>query len=99
MQAGAQKGHPICRKTARMNAEQVWMREPLLQCREEFDIYREIFEFVTADLDQIDWKGGVITEGAVYLIEISSRTDETVWHPGKPVYLHFTYRGISDHSL
>ncbi len=74
MQAGAQKGHPICRKTARMNAEQVWMREPLLQCREEFDIYREIFEFVTADLDQIDWKGGVITEGAVYLPELMKQS-------------------------
>lgn len=40
MQAGTRKGYPICRKTAGMNAEQVWMREPLLQCREELDIYR-----------------------------------------------------------
>ena len=74
MQAGAQKGHPICRKAARMNAEQIWMREPLLQCREEFDIYREIFEFVTADLKRINWEGGIITEGAAYLPELMKQS-------------------------
>ncbi|XCP86987.1 hypothetical protein ABXS75_09435 [Roseburia hominis] len=46
IQAGAQRGYPICKKTVGMNAEQIWMREPWLQCREELDIYREIFEFV-----------------------------------------------------
>ena len=70
MQAGARKGYPVCRKTAGMSAEQVWMREPLLQCREEFDIYRDIFEFVAADLDRIEWKGGIITEGTAYLPEL-----------------------------
>ena len=57
-----------------MSAEQIWMREPLLQCREEFDIYREIFEFVAADLDRIEWKGGIITEGAAYLPELMKRS-------------------------
>lgn len=66
MQTGARKGYSVCRKVTSMNAEQVWMREPLVQCREEFDIYREIFEFVATDLKQIDWKGGIITEGAGY---------------------------------
>ena len=70
MQAGARKGYPVCRKTAGMSAEQIWMREPLLQCREEFDIYREIFEFVAADLVRIEWKGGIITEGTAYLPEL-----------------------------
>lgn len=45
MQAGARRGCSVCRKAAGMNAEQIWMREPILQCRDEFDIYREIFEF------------------------------------------------------
>ena len=74
MQAGARKGYPVCRKTAGMSAEQVWMREPLLQCREEFDIYRDIFEFVAADLDRIEWKGGIITEGAAYLPELMKQS-------------------------
>ena len=74
MQTGARKGYPVCRKVTSMNAEQVWMREPLIQCREEFDIYREIFEFVATDLKQIDWKGGIITEGAVYLPELMKQS-------------------------
>ena len=70
MQAGARRGCPICRKAAGMNAEQTWMREPLLQCREELDIYKEIFGFAAEDLGKIDWKGGIITEGAGYLPEL-----------------------------
>ena len=74
MQTGARKGYSVCRKVTSMNAEQVWMREPLVQCREEFDIYREIFELVATDLKLIDWKGGIITEGAVYLPELMKQS-------------------------
>ena len=74
MQTGVRKGYPVCRKVACMNAEQIWMREPIIQCREEFDIYREIFEFVAKDLKQIDWKGGIITEGAAYLPELMKQS-------------------------
>lgn len=74
MQVGARRGCPICRKAAGMNAEQTWMREPILQCRDEFDIYREIFEFVAADLKRIDWKSGIITEGAAYLPELMKQS-------------------------
>lgn len=74
MQTGARKGYPVCRKVTSMNAEQVWMRESLLQCEEEFEIYREIYEFVTADLKQIDWKGGIITEGTAYLPELMKQS-------------------------
>ena len=74
MQAGARRRCPICRKAAGMNAEQIWMREPILQCRDEFDIYREIFEFVAADLKRIDWKSGIITEGAAYLPELMKQS-------------------------
>ena len=74
MQTGARKGYPVCRKVTSMNAEQIWMREPFIQCREEFDIYREIFEFVETDLKQIDWKGGIITEGAAYLPELMKQS-------------------------
>ena len=74
IQAGAWKECPVCRKVTSMNAEQIWMREPFIQCREEFAIYREIFEFVATDLKQIDWKGGIITEGAVYLPELMKQS-------------------------
>lgn len=74
MQSGARKGYPACGKAAGMNAEQTWMREPLIQCREELDIYREIFEFAAEDLEKIDWEGGMITEGAGYLPELMKRS-------------------------
>jgi Adenylate kinase and related kinases len=74
MQAGARKERSICRKAAGRNAEQTWMREPLFQCREEFDIYREIFEFVTEDLKQIDRKGSIVTEGAAYIPELMKQS-------------------------
>lgn len=31
IQAGAWKECPVCRKVTSMNAEQIWMREPILQ--------------------------------------------------------------------
>lgn len=67
---GALAGYPICKKIVEMNAEEIWMRDPLLQCREEFEFYREVFEYVLADLGQINCKDGIITEGAAYVPEL-----------------------------
>lgn len=67
---GAQKGCPICKKTVEMDAEQTWMRDPLLQCREEFEFYAEVFEYVLADLEKISCKNGIITEGAAYVPDL-----------------------------
>ena len=47
---------------------------PFAGKREEFDIYREIFEFVATDLKQIDWNGGIITEGAVYFPKLMKQS-------------------------
>lgn len=70
IQSAEQAGYSLCKKAAAMTAEQTWMREPDLQCREEFGIYREIFAFVTADLEQLSGKGSIITEGAAYIPEL-----------------------------
>ena len=43
------------------------MREPSLQCAEEFEFYKEIFEYVLADLQKIRCENGIITEGAAYI--------------------------------
>ncbi len=32
---GALHGRPICMKQLEMNSEQIWMRDPSLQCQEE----------------------------------------------------------------
>lgn len=63
---GAAKGYVICKKQEDMGPEQIWMREPQLQCEEELTFYEEVFEFVMADLEKINAKG-IITEGAAYL--------------------------------
>ena len=63
---GASKEYAICKKQEDMGPEEIWMREPQLQCDEEFTFYEEVFEFVMADLEKIKAKG-IITEGAAYL--------------------------------
>ena len=67
MQLGAEKGYEICKKHSGLSWEQIWMRDPMLQCEEEFQWYEEVFEFVQKDLDMISCKNGIITEGAAYL--------------------------------
>lgn len=60
------KGYKICKKLDSMNAEQIWMREPKIQCKEELEYYEEIFEFLLEDLKQVESEA-IITEGAAYL--------------------------------
>lgn len=64
---GAQNGYPVCKKIVAMDAEQTWMRDPLLQCREELDFYAQVFEYVSADLKRVAAQRSVITEGAAYV--------------------------------
>ncbi len=73
MSLGAQDGLPLCKKIAGMNAEQIWMREAQLQCREEFGIYKEIFDYILADLDQLSSANGILTEGAAYVPRLFKR--------------------------
>lgn len=61
----------ICQKAEAMTPEQIWMRDPALQCKEELLIYEEIFEFISEDLKKIECKNGIITEGAAYLPELA----------------------------
>ncbi len=60
-----------------MSAEQIWMREPSIQCREEIKFYQEIFEFVLNDIMQIQSKG-IITEGAAYLPQLMRKANVPV---------------------
>ena len=73
MELGAQDGLPLCKKIAGMSAEQIWMREAQLQCREEFGIYEEIFDYILADLDQLNSANGILTEGAAYVPRLFKR--------------------------
>ena len=70
---GAEKHYPICTKLNQMSPEQIWMRDSSLQCKEEFQYYREISEFIQADLINYPGEEIIIAEGAAYLPELMNK--------------------------
>lgn len=62
---GAKKEYPTCKHIADMSYNEIWMRDPLIQCEEEFRIYEEISEFIFDYLEKID-ADFIITEGAAF---------------------------------
>jgi len=71
--AGAKDGKPSCAAIEKMTPEQIWMRDPAVQCREELQIYEEISGYIAADLAALNHKKGVITEGAAFLPVLTKR--------------------------
>lgn len=67
---GASKGYEVCIKQSQMTAEQIWMRDVELQCREELQFYHEIFEFIQRDMSQQVAIKGIITEGAAFMPQL-----------------------------
>ena len=61
----AKKGYPACKNSVTMKPDEIWMREPLIQCEDEFLIYDEISELVFECLEKID-ADFIVTEGAAY---------------------------------
>ena len=72
LQAAAEKGCPACKACMSMSPDEIWMREPTVQCSEEFSIYDEISEFVFAHLQSLDAEL-IITEGAAYTPQVIGR--------------------------
>lgn len=70
---GAAAGKEACARIAGMSPEQIWIRNPLVQCKEELLIYEEIFAYILSDLEQLDGQKGIITEGAAYLPALAKR--------------------------
>ena len=75
MQLGVENGYEMCKKHSGLSWEQIWMRDPVLQCEEEVQWYEEVFEFVQKDLEEVSCKNGIITEGAAYLPNLMKRID------------------------
>lgn len=73
MKQGAADHKACCAKAEAMSPEQIWMRDPLVQCEEELSIYEEIFPYIVEDLEKIDGAQGIITEGAAYLPRLAKR--------------------------
>lgn len=109
LKMGASKGYEICKKQDSLRADEIWMREPALQCQEELLYYKETFAFVLEDLMQIKEKD-IITEGAAYLLElmrklnisnnryisITPTRDFQISHYKKREWISFVLEGCSD---
>ncbi|MCR1843209.1 shikimate kinase [Murimonas intestini] len=72
---GAAAGMEICSRQSKMSPEEIWMREPSLQCREELQFYGEIFDFIMQDLEAVSKGRDIITEGAAYLPCLMKKRD------------------------
>ncbi len=66
----AEQDKPICKKVGSMSPDEIWMRDPVVQCNEEFLIYQEIFDYAMDELQSIVTDRVIITEGAAYLPEL-----------------------------
>ena len=107
---GALKGYPVCRKQVELTPDQIWMRDPVLQCREELIYYEEVFEFIVRDLEQIKNVNGVITEGAAYVpglirdaqipenryLSITPTKEFQLFHFRKRTFVPYILRGCSN---
>lgn len=66
---------PYCMKFAKLSPDEVWLRDPVIQNKEELELYREMFEFILEDLGKIKSQNGIITEGAALLPELIKEID------------------------
>lgn len=64
---GAREGRPVCTEIQSMTPEETWMRDPVVQCEKELAWYREVFDYVCEEINQIQNVSGIIAEGAAYL--------------------------------
>ncbi|MBQ3105484.1 MAG: hypothetical protein IJC59_06460 [Lachnospiraceae bacterium] len=67
VEMGAKKGLEMCAMFSCLNADQTWMRDPQVQCRDELAWYEEVFEFFLEDIEKLQVDRPVITEGAAFL--------------------------------
>ena len=89
-----------------MTSDEIWMREPLTQCEDEFLIYDEISELVFEYLEKID-ADFIVTEGAAYTpnimkykkkeyITIIPTPDFQISHYKEREWVPFILEGCSD---
>lgn len=107
---GASEGRPICTRIKSMTPEENWMREPMVQCEEELAWYREVFDYVCEDINQIQNVKGIIAEGAAYLpdlmksinvsynqyLSITPTRDFQIFHYSKREWVPYVLQECSD---
>lgn len=103
----AEKGYPACKNSISMTPDETWMREPSVQCEDEFLIYDEISELVFEYLGQIN-ADFIVTEGAAYTpkimknyknkeyITIIPTADFQILHYKEREWISYVLEGYSD---
>ncbi|MDF2845944.1 MAG: shikimate kinase [Herbinix sp.] len=69
----SEAGKTYSSKYYKMNTDEIWLRTPAEQNIEEFEIYKEIFEYVLEDLKQLQPEISIIAEGAGFLPELMDK--------------------------
>ena len=67
MSRAAENGGKACAAAMSMRPDDIWMRDPAEQCREEFQIYREMFPLALERLRAAAADRPIVTEGAGWL--------------------------------
>lgn len=70
---GAIRNDLICSKQKNMSSEEILMRDPALQCAEEFQFYSEVFNDIIGDLKKIHCESNIIAEGVVFCPELMKK--------------------------
>lgn len=73
MKKAAEALKPRCKAYSGMTPEQVWMRTPEIQFKDEIGIYQEIFDYALFDLEKLNSSTPVITEGAGFMPELMKK--------------------------
>ena len=67
----AEHGEIACNTVRKLSPDGIWLREPSVQCEEEFQIYSELAPFIFDKIAHLD-SDFIITEGAAYTPQVMS---------------------------
>lgn len=67
---GVNKNLPFCLKQGKTNQKETWMKDRVLQAKEEMLFYKEIFPFILEDLSKIETDQDIVAEGTAFLPEL-----------------------------
>ena len=73
MEQVADRGAPVCSKAVKMKGDEIWLRDPEIQCEEEFKIYSEVAGRVFDRLHKIRSEF-VIAEGAAFTPAVMAKS-------------------------
>ena len=71
IETAASRGGIACTAVRKLTSDGIWLREPSIQCEEEFQIYSELAPLIFDKIAQLN-NDFIITEGAAYTPQVMS---------------------------